>query len=68
MARCEDNNLEFVGQVSEKFLSVRSDVDSCLYELACGKPDRQFHVIREVKVLVAMDEGLIQIEYDGLLI
>ena len=51
----EYNNLKVLGQILENVDSIRSDIDACLDDLTCGELDGQFHIVRDVHILVAVD-------------
>ena len=58
----EDDDLEIFAEVFEDLLGVGADVDACFNELAGGKFDGQFDVVGRVEVVIAVNEGLVQIE------
>jgi hypothetical protein len=59
VARSEDDNLVFLGELSEKIYSKRSDVYSCIYFFACRELDFEGYVMGEAEILIAVDECLI---------
>ena len=42
---------------------MRPDIDSCFDDLSCGELYRQFYVVGDPNILIAVDESLIKIEH-----
>lgn len=68
VAGCEDDYLEVTGEVLEELEGVGADVDAGLDDLAGGEGYGQFDVVGDAGVLVAVDQGLVQVEYDCLFV
>jgi hypothetical protein len=66
VASSEDNHLEVLAQVSQDLSGVWSDVYAGLDDLSCGEFDGEADGAGGVWRVVAVDEGLIKVEDDGL--
>jgi hypothetical protein len=68
VAGCKQNYLEVFAQVFEDFDGVRADVDAGFNDLSCREFYGEFDVIGRVEGVVAVDEGLVEVEDDCLLV
>lgn len=59
VACSEKDNLEEFAEVFQEFFGVGTDVDPSLNDFACRELYRQFDIIRRVKSIIAMNQGLI---------
>lgn len=66
VARGEYYQLEMFGELLEAVLGVGADVDTCVQGCAVGECDWQGDVVWHRDVLIAMNQGLIQIEHNRL--
>jgi hypothetical protein len=62
----ENNDLEVLAEVAQDVLRIGTDVDAGLDDFAGGELDGQFDVVRRVDSVVAVDEGLVEVEDDCL--
>ena len=68
MAGCEDDYFEVFGEGSEDFNGIGADVDSGFDLLSGWEFNLDFDVVWQVEGVVAVNESLIQIEYNRLFI
>ena len=65
MAGGENYNLKLFGELLEDLFAIGSDIDSGFNDLTCWELDGEFDIVSCVEVLVAVNEGLIQVKNDG---
>lgn len=63
VASSEDNDLEVFSKLPQTLYGVGTDVDPSFGSLTVRKHDRKHHIVRNICVFVAMDQGFIEIEY-----
>lgn len=63
---CKNDHFEILAEVFDYFLGVRADVDACFDDLASRESNGQLNIKRRYQCVVAVDEGLIEIEDDCL--
>ena len=68
MTSSKDNNLEIFGKIFQNFHSMRTNINTSLNKFSCGEFYRQFYIIWDIGVFVAVDKGLVKIEYHSFLI
>lgn len=63
----EYNHLEVYGKSSQHLYCVRADVYPCLDHLPCWKLDWESDIVGYIHTLIAVDQGLIEVEHHCLL-
>ena len=67
MAGSEDHDFIIVLQALEQLDRARPNIYACLRLLACRELNRDLQIVLQLHALIAMDEGLVQVENHSLL-
>ena len=68
MTRSENYNLTELWQFLEQLFGEGSNVDPCIYVLACRKFYLQSDIVRQTQVLIAVDQSLVEIKNHRMLV
>ena len=67
VARSEDHHFIPILQALQQLNRARPNIYACLRLLACWELNCDLQIVLQLHALIAMDEGLIQVEYHRLL-
>jgi hypothetical protein len=62
---CEHDDLALLRELPQEIDGIWADIDSSIDLLSSGKFDFEGYIVRLTQILVAVDEGFVQIEDDG---
>ena len=68
MTCCEDDDLTDLRHFFQKLLGIWTDIDSRIDELSSWKFDLESDIMRKAQILIAMNQGLVKIQNEGIFI
>ena len=68
MTCCKDDDLTDLRHFFQKLLGIWTDIDSRIDELSSWKFDLESDIMRKAQILIAMNQGLVKIQNEGIFI